>query len=140
MTGLIKPVGTESTTIGSSIEQLNRASLRGSQGTDTALILTEVKEVVAPHLSALIDIKEKLHTGDKEGAGSAIKLLVGKDAPTKLLEGINGVDIPASFELSSVHDIPNDQIAKSIPTEAINALVDHGQGKVSLLPLRHLRY
>ena len=56
--GLTKSTGTESTTIGSSIEQLNRVSLQGSQGTDTATILTEVKKVIVPHLGTLIDIKK----------------------------------------------------------------------------------
>ena len=135
MIGLTKSTGTESTTIGSSIEQLNRVSLRGSQGTDTAVILTEVKEVIVPHLGALTDIKKKLNTGDKEGAGSALKLLLREDESFEHLKDIKGVDIPALFELSSIHDISNDQITESVPLKVINTLVDHGQGKVSRVPV-----
>ena len=132
---LTKSAVTEPTNVGSSIEKLNRINLRGSQGTETAVILTEVKQVIEPHLSALIEIREKLQTGDKEGAGSAVKLLLRDDESFQQLKDIKGVDIPASFELSSVHDISNDQIAKSVPLEAINAAVDHGQGRVSLFPV-----
>jgi len=121
--------------IGSSIEQLNRVSLRGSQGTDTPTILTEVEEVIAPHLNALIDIKEKMITGDKEGAGSALKLLLREDNSFEHLKDIKGVDIPALFELASIRDISNAQITESVPLEVINALVDHGQGKDSLVPV-----
>ena len=132
---MTKSTATKPTNVGSSIEQLNRINLRGSQGTETALILTEVKQVIEPHLSALIETKAKLQTGDKEGAGSAVKLLLGDDESFQQLKDFEGVDIPASFELSSIHDISNDQIAESVPLEAINAAVEHGQGRVSLFPV-----
>ena len=132
---MTKSTATKPTTTGSRIEQLNRISLRGSQGTETAVILSEVKEVIEPHLSALIEIKEKLQTSNKEGTGSAVKLLLRDDESFQQLKDIKGVDIPASFELSSIHDISNDQIAGSVPLEVINAAVGHGQGRVSLFPV-----
>jgi hypothetical protein len=96
--------------------------------------LTEVKQVIEPHLSTLIETKTKLQTGDKEGAGSAVKLLLRDDEPFQQLKDIKGVDIPASFELSSIRDISNNEIAESVLLEAINAAVEHGRSRVSLFP------
>ena len=74
-------------------------------------------------------------TGNTEGAGSALKLLLKEYISCEHLKDIKGVDIPALFAPTPIRDISNAQITESVPLEVINALVDHVQSKDSLVPV-----
>jgi hypothetical protein len=122
-------------TLGSRIkhlEEMKRSSLRGSADVDPGDALMEVNNVVKDHLEDLLDIQKHLHIGDKDRAGLAVKSMIGDDDSFKDLKGFKDIGFPESYDEQplALSDVPNDKIAKFIPVESIDTLVEHAQGKL----------
>ena len=119
-----------------------RASLRGSNDIDTAAEMMEVKDVIKSQLDSMVEIQKNLQDGDEDGAGFALKSMVGRTDSlvemSKRLEGDEAIDLLSSFEGNalSLDDIPNDQLIQFIPSSIFDELVEHTQGNtfVSFLP------
>ena len=118
------------------LKNLNRASLRGSKGADSAVMITEVKDVIKSQLDSMVEIQKHLQDGDKEGAGFSLKTMVGDTdslvAMSKELKVNNDLHLPASFDESPprLEDIPNDQLIQFIPSSVVDELVEHTQGNI----------
>ena len=96
------------------LKKLNRGGLRGSKDVDSAAVITEVKDILELHLDSMLSIQKNLHDGDKEGAGFALKSMVGDvDSLVEMGEEgkvIDSLELPTSVGGNSLgmNDIPND--------------------------------
>ena len=117
----------------SRLKNLSRGSLRGTKDVDSAAVITEVKDILELHLDSMESIQKHLHDGDKEGAGFALKSMVGDvDALVEMgkeAKVTNSLELPESVggNSLSMNDIPNDQLVEFIQPQVFNEIVEHAQ-------------
>ena len=115
------------------LKRLNRGGLRGSNDVDSAAVITEVKDILELHLDSMLSIQKNLHDGDKEGAGFALKSMVGDvDSLVEMGEEgkvIDSLELPTSVGGNSLNknDIPNDQLVQFIQPQVFDEIVEHAQ-------------
>ena len=113
-----------SKTLSRNIDKLEKIQLRGSQDMSSGEIVKAVREVIDPHLTALVDIRGKMQADDKVGVGLSLKSMLGNG---DLIQRITDeVDPPVhSVPISDFH---SEQIGDLISPKTIDAVIEHTQG------------
>jgi hypothetical protein len=116
-----------SNVLDSSTEKLNELSqhlLRGGRGINSEHALSNVKDIVAPLLERIQNIRHNYDNGDKEKAAAALKAIIGDTTVISSHLPAESSETPTSIRLQ---DVPDAKLAEFIEPQVLKQLDENAQ-------------